>query len=124
MRLPSGWRTWWEGVHEEQSEFVARIPEHWTRAAIFVVSAAALYLEMVMVRWHATCFHAFAIFKNVSLLSCLLGLGIGYALSGKRRIALASVLPLLAAQALIFGVLSNTHLGGRRMNPIAEQLVM
>jgi spermidine synthase len=79
---------------------------------------------MVMVRWHASCFHAFAIFKNVSLLSCFLGLGIGYGLSGRRRITLASFLPLLAFQALLFGVLSSTNLGGRRMNPVAEQLVM
>src|SRR5262245_51050523 len=124
MRLPSGGRTWWEGVHAEQSEFVARIPERWTRAAIFVVSTAALYIELVMVRWHATCFHAFAIFKNVSLLSCFLGLGIGFGLSERRRLPLASFLPLLGLQTVLFGLLSCTNLGGRRINPVAEQLVM
>jgi spermidine synthase len=118
------WRSWWESVHEEQSEHLDRIPATWTRSAIFLASALALYVELVLVRWHASCFHAFAIFKNVSLLSCFLGLGIGYGLSGQRRVALASFLPLLAVQTLLFGALSLTNLGGRRINPVAEQFVM
>jgi hypothetical protein len=98
-------------LHDEHSEFI-------------VASALTMYVEMVMMRWHATCFHAFAIFANVSLLSCFLGLGIGYGLSERRRITLAWFLPLLAVQALMFGLLSNTNLGGRKINPVAEQLVM
>src|SRR6516225_4276216 len=120
----SAWRLWWETAHGEQSNFLEQIPTSWNRAAIFAASALTLYVEMVMVRWHASCFHAFAIFKNVSLLSCFLGLGIGYGLSRERRITLAAFLPLLALQALLFGVLSGTSLGAHRINPIAEQLVM
>jgi len=120
----SRWRAWWDGLHEEHSDFIDSIPPRWNKAAIFLASALTLYVEMVMVRWHATCFHAFAIFKNVSLLSCFLGLGIGFGLAGRRRITLASFLPLLAAQAAWFGLLSSTNLGGRRINPVAEQLVM
>jgi SAM-dependent methyltransferase len=122
--LFSGWRRWWDAVHDEHSDHLDRLPANWTRTAIFLASALTLYVEMVMVRWHGTCFHAFAIFKNVSLLSCFLGLGIGYGLSGRKRITLASFLPLLALQALLFGLLSTTNLGGRRFNPVAEQLVM
>jgi hypothetical protein len=118
------WRTWWDALHEEHSDFVDNIPDRHTRLAIFLASALTLYVEMVMVRWHASCFHAFAIFKNVSLLSCFLGLGIGYGLSERRRITLAAFLPLLAFQTLLFGVLSCTNLGGRRINPVAEQLIM
>src|SRR5262249_53353529 len=44
--------------------------------------------------------------------------------SGRRRSTLAAFLPLLALQVLLFAVLSNTNLGGRRFNPVAEQLVM
>jgi hypothetical protein len=118
------WRAWWEALHEEHSAALERIPAAWTRPAVVAAGALTLYVEMVMVRWHATCFHAFAIFKNVSLLSCFLGLGIGYGLSGRRRSTLAAFLPLLALQTVLFGVLSLTNLGGRRINPVAEQLVM
>src|SRR5262249_27840488 len=125
-RMPTvpGWRSWWDAIHEEQSEYIEQIAPGWTRVAVFVSSALTLYIEMVMVRWHASCFHAFAIFKNVSLLSCFLGLGIGYGLSGRRRITLAAFLPLLAFQTLLFGILASTSLGAHRINPIAEQLVM
>src|SRR5262249_57963774 len=102
----------------------ARLAPGRLRLAVFAASAMTLYAEMVLVRWHASCFHAFAIFKNVSLLSCFLGLGIGYGLSGRRQVRLAAVLPLLAFQAVLFGLLSLTNLGGRRINPVAEQLVM
>jgi spermidine synthase len=118
------WRQWWDPVHETQSDFVDGISARYTRLAVVAASALALYTEMVIVRWHATCFHAFAIFKNVSLLSCFLGLGIGYGLSSRRRITLAAFLPLLAFQTLLFGIMSCTNLGGRRINPVSEQLVM
>ena len=114
----------WEDLCEAQGNHVDRIPPGRVRAAVLLASAAALYVELVMVRWHGTCFHAFAIFKNISLLSCFLGLGIGFGLSQRRRLALGSFLPLLALQALLFGVLSQTKLGGRGINPVAEQLVM
>src|SRR5207253_1302497 len=79
----SRWRGWWDCLHDEQADTIDRIPPHWLRLAVFTASALTLYSEMVLVRWHASCFHAFAIFKNVSLLSCFLGLGIGYGLSGR-----------------------------------------
>src|SRR5207244_2878066 len=109
---------------EEQSAALDQLPEARLRWGIFLASAAALYIEMVMVRWHGTCFHAFAIFKNVSLLSCFLGLGIGFGLSGRGRVALSTFLPLLALQTVLFGALSCTALGRRIYNPVAEQMVM
>jgi hypothetical protein len=123
-RAATRWRSWWDALHEEHADFIDNIPPERLRLALFAASVLTLYVEMVMVRWHAACFHAFAIFKNVSLLSCFLGLGIGYGLSGRRRITLAAFLPLLALQTLLFGLLSCTNLGGRRINPVAEQLVM
>jgi SAM-dependent methyltransferase len=120
----SRWRAWWDDIHDEQTRALEEIPPRRLSLAIFAASALTLYVELVLVRWHATCFHAFAIFKNVSLLSCFLGLGIGYALSGRSRSTLATFLPLLALQTLLFGVLSATQLGGHRFNPVAEQLVM
>src|SRR5438477_4253865 len=117
-------RAWWAGLHGDGDQLLDQLSPARLRLAVFTSSAAALYVELVMVRWHATCFHAFAIFKNVSLLSCFLGLGIGFGLSGRRRIALAGFLPLLALQTFLLGVLSCTNLGGRIVNPVAEKLVM
>src|SRR5262245_31441157 len=94
-------------------------------AVVCLASAIGLYLEMVMVRWHSSCMHTFGVFKNVSMLSCFLGLGIGYALSGTARpIQLRRVLPLLALQCLVFALISRTRLGRLSLNPIAEHYIM
>jgi SAM-dependent methyltransferase len=124
MRPWQTWQRWWERLDDEQSVFLEQLPPARVRWAVLLASAAALYTEMVIVRWHSTCFHAFAIFKNVSLLSCFLGLGIGFGMSSRRQVALPRFLPLLTMQTLLFGVLSCTNLGGRIVNPVAEQLVM
>jgi spermidine synthase len=120
----SSWKSLWTETHQAQTDFIDRISESRVPFAILLASAACLFVEMVMVRWHATCFHGFAIFKNVSLLSCFLGLGIGFGLPRTRRLTLAAFLPLLALQTAAFGILSTTNLGGRIVNPIAEQNVM
>ncbi len=117
-------RGWWADLQEDDDRFFERLSPRWQRLAVFAASALALYVELVLVRWHATCFHAFAIFKNVSLLSCFLGLGIGFALSGRSRGRLSTFLPLLALQTLLFAILSMTQYGARAVNPVAEQLVM
>ena len=124
MSARGSWKSWWQALNDEQADALDNLPQERVRGAILLASAAALYVEMVMVRWHATCFHAFAIFKNVSLLSCFLGLGIGFALSSRPRLlGLGAFLPLLAVQVVLFGLLAST-VGGQRINPIAEQLVM
>ncbi len=115
---------WWERLHGENSQEIEQLSAARTRSLIVLASATALYLELVMIRWHATSAHAFAIFKNVSLLSCFLGLGIGFALSGQpRKLSMDAVLPLLAVQTLLFSVIPTT-VGGMRVNPVAEQMVM
>jgi spermidine synthase len=102
-----------------------RGPRRWALAAVFLASACGLYLEMVMVRWHSSCMHTFGVFKNVSMLSCFLGLGIGYAIAGRRRpIRLHVVLPLLAIQCLVFAIISRTRLGRLSLNPVAEHYIM
>jgi hypothetical protein len=114
----------WQQLHDDNHGLVEDIPARRVRGAIVLASALALYLELVMIRWHATSSHVFAIFKNVSLLSCFLGLGIGFALSKKvQRISLSTLFPLLAVQAVLFSLIATT-IGGRRVNPVAEQLVM
>lgn len=122
--LRSRWRGWWEALHEEGSEPLDRLPQRWVGPAIVLAAGLSLFFQLLIVRWHAACFHDFNVFKNVSLLSCFLGLGIGYGLAGRRRVALASFLPLLALQAVLFGLLSLTVLGRHGANHITEQLIM
>ncbi|MBL8799049.1 MAG: hypothetical protein JNM56_34505 [Planctomycetia bacterium] len=122
--LVARFQGWWAAVHEENAEAIEQTPVAWTRWAILLASTLALYTEMVMIRWHATSAHVFAIFKNVSLLSCFLGLGIGFALSSRKRaISMAAFVPVLALQVLLFALIAST-IGGERVNPVAEQLVM
>lgn len=114
----------WQELHSENADVIEEFPQERIRRFIVLASAIALYLEMVMIRWHSTSSHVFAIFKNVSLLSCFLGLGIGFALSTRRRpVSLGTFLPLLAVQTALFSLIATT-IGGRRVNPVAEQLVM
>ena len=94
-QLLQRWRTWWDALHADNAAAIEQVPDRWVGPAIVLASALALYVEMVMVRWHATSAHVFAIFKNVSLLSCFLGLGIGFGLAARRRnVSLAAFVPL------------------------------
>lgn len=103
----------------------AFLSHHRPSALVLLASALGLYLEMVMVRWHASSMHMFGVFKNVSMLSCFLGLGIGYALASQKRMPrLHVVLPLLAVQCLAFAIISRTRLGRLSLNPIAEHYIM
>ena len=58
-----------------------------------MVSTAALYLEIILIRWIGTEVRIFAFFQNLSLIACFLGFGLG-CLHTKQR---GSLLPSLAA---------------------------
>jgi len=60
---------------------------------LLLISLAALYLEIVLIRWLGTEVKIFAFFQNLSLIVCFLGFGVGCFSSSKR----GSVLPSLAA---------------------------
>ncbi len=60
---------------------------------LLLISSAALYLEIVLIRWLGTEVKIFAFFQNLSLITCFLGFGIG-CFTSKRR---GSLLPSLAA---------------------------
>src|SRR4029079_2775019 len=63
---------------------------------IVLVTMVSLLLELVMIRWLASVFPVFSLFKNFTLLACFLGLGAGYAVGEKRPCAPALALPMLA----------------------------
>jgi len=124
LALSSRWRAWTGALHEDNADKLEALPDRLVPGAIVLSSALGLYFEMVMIRWHATSAHVFAIFKNVSMLSCFLGLAIGFALARqKRAMSLIGFLPLLAVQIVLFGLIATT-IGGQKLNPVAEQLIM
>ena len=93
----------------------------------YLIATAAglgLYLELMIIRLHSSFFQLFAFFKNVSLLSCLLGLGVGYLFGHKKLNSLRWVFPLLAIQITFMYLIKNTPINNLLQNPITEQWAM
>lgn len=89
---------------------------------IALAAGLSLYLELLIIRLHSSFFQIFAYFKNVSLLSAFLGLGIGYAIGSKRKINIGVILPLLAVMTVLLYIARFSVIGGLLQNPISEQL--
>ena len=93
----------------------------------YLIAGAAgmgLYLELMIIRLHSTYFQLFSFFKNVSLLSCLLGLGIGYLFGHKKINSLKWVFPLLTLQIIFMYLVKDSPLTILLQNPITEQWAM
>lgn len=73
--------------------------------ALVVACAMGLFGELMIIRIHSSLFQLFAHFKNVSLLSCFLGLGIGYATGKKAPQMMPVALGLMALQLIVLTVL-------------------
>ena len=91
---------------------------------IAVAAGLGLYLELAIIRTHSSFFQMFAFFKNFSLLSCLLGLGIGYLFGNRKLYSLKWVFPIICTQILLMFFLQNTPLSLFIQNPITEQFSM
>lgn len=91
---------------------------------IFFAAALSLYLELMIIRLHSSYFQVFAYFKNISLLSCFLGLSIGYLLGSKRPIGLKLVLPLIAIQIIFLHFLRLITGSFFLQNPVSEEFTM
>ena len=65
---------------------------------LLIVSSAALYLEIVLIRWIGTEVKIFAFFQNLSLIACFLGFGIGCFNARKRG---SLILPLAATSIIV-----------------------
>jgi spermidine synthase len=100
---------WWlqriEGYGDraaaEQAFFLlCELPEKWINPAIVASALLSLFLELAIIRWQATVFPFFSFYKNLSLLSCFAGMGLGYALGRRDRVPLFLTLPLLCWQFL------------------------
>jgi hypothetical protein len=111
-----------------QADFLDSIPNRYLGAAIFTSAALSLFFELAIIRWQATVFELFAFYKNFSLLACFAGLGLGYALGGRKFVPLFLTAPLLCWQfTLLLGLrygLSPNDRTSLKMLPFPEQLNM
>mgnify|MGYP001479542973 CR=1 FL=1 len=88
---------------------------------IALAACLCLFHELAMIRIHSSYFQIFAYFKNLSLISCFLGLGIGYSLSKRKIFSLGWVMPITTLQILFMYLLKDTPITLFFQNPISEQ---
>src|SRR5262249_29228650 len=117
-----------DGHSMEQAGYLDNLPLQFVDLAILGSAALSLFLELAVIRWQGTVFEFFAFYKNFGLLSCFVGLGLGYALANRDRIPLILAPPLLAWQfffmiVLRFG-LGRSGLQNISATPFREQLNM
>ena len=62
----------------------AGVPDRWNLSTLFLASALTLFAELALIRWVATEVRVFAYVKNLALLLCFLGFGLGCALARQR----------------------------------------
>src|SRR6202051_4664640 len=60
------------------------VPERWSLSTLLLASALTLFAELALIRWVATEVRVFAYVKNLALLLCFLGFGLGCALTRQR----------------------------------------
>lgn len=107
---------------ENHTDSVDGIPISHMGLWIALAAGLGLYIELMIIRLHSSYFQLFAYFKNVSLLSCVLGLGIGYSRGSKRPLTTPLVIPSLALQIIFMYVLRFSPVEEYLQNPISEQL--
>lgn len=121
-RSRSRWWPWLGAVLDGHTESMDAIPV--SRLGLWIALAAGLglYAELMVIRLHASYFQLFAYFKNVSLLSCFLGLGIGYALGPKRPLTTPLMLPILGLQAVLLFLLRDQQVAAMLQTPVVERI--
>jgi len=68
---------------------------------LLLVSSAALYLEIILIRWIGTEVRIFAFFQNLSLIACFLGFGLGCFHTKQRGSLLPSLVAITALVAIV-----------------------
>lgn len=123
-RYRAAWQPKFAQVLREQGRAIDDLSPRRARWFVFAAAAAGLFAELMLVRWHGSTFQVFGFFKNVSLLACCLGLGMGYALRPDRPCFAPLIVPALSAQFAVLHLLRLTELQFRLNNPIRENLTM
>ncbi len=82
---------------------------------LFVLSAASLFLEILLIRWVSTEIRVFAYFRNLALIACFLGLGFGFATTFSYKSLKGTILTALLFVLMIKTpfVPENRHLAAR-----------
>lgn len=70
-------------------------------SSLALISLLSLFLEMLMIRWISSEIRVFAYFKNLVLVACFLGFGLGCYLCGRRVQLMAMVAPLLVLTVVL-----------------------
>jgi spermidine synthase len=77
------------------------VPDRWNLSTLFVASALTLFAELALIRWVATEVRVFAYVKNLALLLCFLGFGLGCALARQRPRWQNAVTALLGLMVIV-----------------------
>src|SRR5271167_2673887 len=77
-----GWLVWRRRT--AQPEIPAPACDHWSWKQLILASFLTLFAELALIRWIGTEIRIFAYVKNLALLLCLLGFGMGCALAKSR----------------------------------------
>ncbi len=112
------------GTLEQHTDLVDTLPDSQAGLWIMLAAGLGLYTELMIIRIHSSYFQLFAYFKNVSLLSCFLGLGIGYARGERRPLTTPIAFPFLALQMVFMYILRFSGMAKLLHNPISEQFTL
>jgi SAM-dependent methyltransferase len=94
-----------DNASERESAWLDALSPKLVNVSIFATAFLALLLELAIIRWQGSVFEFFAFYKNFGLLSCLSGLGIGFALLAPTRLPLICTIPLFSFQFLLLMLL-------------------
>ncbi len=72
---------------------------------LFVLSAASLFFELLVIRWLSADFMAFTVFKTFPLVTCYVGLGVGFATAREKNYL--NLAPFAILQLVGFMLLSK-----------------
>ena len=75
-------------------------------SSLAVISVLSLFLEMMMIRWISSEIRVFAYFKNLVLVACFLGFGLGCYLCRRRVKLVAMIAPVLVLTIILKAPLS------------------
>jgi hypothetical protein len=94
---------WGRAEHERQSARIASLGRRRRLLELALLSGLGLFVELLLIRWLDVHVRPLAYVKNLPLIASFLGLGIGFALSDRRRSLLPVAAPLLATAIGIGG---------------------
>jgi spermidine synthase len=97
--------TWMDACSAEVASWSDNASPQMLRASLITAAGLSLFLELVLIRWEASLFVVFALYKNFTLLACFCGLGVGYAKARDKQQNLAGSLPMVLLLLLTFNLL-------------------